>query len=69
MFPPRLEDEENYHEEKAYTFKNTDRLWEGVKQVQSLTNTVVTEGLPINIAQSTQSLPADHADHMMQRQV
>lgn len=67
MFPPSEEDHPDYHAEMAYTISDTVRLWEGLKQAQVLTNTLVTHNLPDSILAKADELQTDDQDHYMQR--
>lgn len=69
MFPPREEDHQDYHPIKAYTVSNNVRMWEGVRQAQVLTNTLVTERLPDCILSKADELYSTEHDHIMQRLV
>jgi len=67
MLPPREEDLPDYHEQRAYTFNSSVRLWEGVRQAQLLTNTVVNEGLPDRVQALCEKQLHPHQDHLIQR--
>lgn len=65
MFPPRAEDDPDYHPIEALTFTEHTRMWEGVNQFQCLTNTVVEDKLLSDIDPYGEKCP--DTDHFMQR--
>lgn len=67
MFPPRLEDHVDYNPVEAYTCNETVKLWEGLSQIQILTNTLVEHQLPDDIISRGQEFSSTEQDHLMQR--
>lgn len=65
MFPPRPNDNPKWQSEEALTFSSSTKMWEGIKQIQCLTNTVVKSSLPTDLAQFQEDNV--DVDHFMQR--
>lgn len=63
QFPPLEQQHPNYHLEKSNTFTERTRMWEGIRQFQCLTNTLVKEEFLCE-AYEEQNL---EIDHFMQR--
>ncbi|KAF6025449.1 MRPL37 [Bugula neritina] len=67
MFPPRPEDDPDWKPTKVYSCDNSVKLWEGLRQAQLLTNTLVQHQLPADILARSAELAHPDQDHMMQR--
>lgn len=67
MFPPREEDHPNWQDQPAYTFNNQTRIYEGLKQAQLLTNSLVVNGLPSVVLENIDKATMPNQDHLTQR--
>ncbi|XP_067931930.1 large ribosomal subunit protein mL37-like [Watersipora subatra] len=69
MFPSRSEDHVDWHQTSAYTCNDQVKLWEGLPQVQILTNCLIERGLPPDVLTNLDQFSLPGQDHLIQRTI